>query len=156
MRQSQLIEKTLLRMLKNPLLGVDVEHYRAEHVGATNFTPYYQPDYLAINPGENATGVQYSPNPENPLRGVFCQAKRTPLQDKGGIYYTAQTHLFLLENPGEVFALDDRLPKRQDKFVVSGQTYYAIAPAVPCQSGSVIAAWKIELTLQRYTVTPDA
>lgn len=149
--QTELIARSLQQAIKNPLMGVDVQHYRAQLAPAPNFTPYGQPDYLSLNPGEFASGVEYA----SPvlLRGVFCQAKRQPYQDKGGIYYTAQTHLFLLENPGEIFVLDDRFPKRQDKFVISGATYYAIAPTFPCQSGETIAAWKIDLNIQRYPVT---
>lgn len=142
----------LQRVLTNPLLSVNVEHYQAQLVSPSNFTPYYQPDYLATNPGVFASGVEYAPNPNNPIRGTFCQAPRQSYQDKSGIYYVAQYNLFLIGDPGEIYILDDKYPKRQDKFVIQGRTYYAIAPAMPCQQGEIVAAYKIELNLQRYPV----
>jgi hypothetical protein len=126
---------------------------RSQLTAPENFTPYGQPDYLAADPGIHATGVKYMPSEKNPLRGVYCRAPIRPLQDKGGIYYQAQMELYLPDNPGEIYVLDDKYPKRQDAFEIAGQRYYAIAPATPCMSGEVIAAWKIELNLERYPVT---
>lgn len=139
-------------ILNNPLFGTPIAHYKAEHVGAGNFDRRGNPDYLAADPGDYATGVQYVANPDNPLKGIFCQAKRHPHQDKGGIYYVAQMEIYLTENLGDVFVLDGHYPKRQDRFIINGQTYYAVAPSLPCQIGAAIAAYKIELNVERYPV----
>lgn len=133
-------------------MGTNIEHYQAQTADGADFNRKGQPDWLASDPGVNATGVNFVANPGNPLRGVFCQAPRRPLQDKGGIYYTAQFELYLPVDLGEVFELSGDRPKRQDRFVIGGKTYYAIAPSMPCQAGDTVALFKIELNIERYPV----
>lgn len=143
----------LAQVVANPLIGATIQHFIAGYVAESNFSVYGQVDYLAPDAGQDQTGITYTANPNNPLRGVFCATSRRPVQDKGGIRYEAQPQIILLEDPGEVFAVDPKFPKRQDKFIVSGRTYYAAAPAFPCQMGDTIAGFRIDLALERYPVT---
>lgn len=138
-------------LVNNPLYGTPIYHHQAQ-IASADFNKQGQPDYLSANPGVHGSGINYVPNPANPLRGIFCPSPRKPYQDKGGIYYQAQMEIYLLDNIGEIFVLENDRPKRQDKFVINNQTYYCIAPAFPCQMGEAIAAWKIELNLERYPV----
>lgn len=143
----------LQNVINNPNFGSTILHYQAVHADSASFDKRGRPDYLAkTDPGIHATGVEYVANPDNPLRGIFCQAPRQPYQDVGGIYYTAQFELYLATNPGEIYKLDDNLPKRQDRFDVMGQSYYAIAPAMPCALGDTIGAWRIQLNVERFPV----
>jgi hypothetical protein len=151
--QGDIILRMLQSVAQNPLIGATIEHYFAQYVDDGSFTKYGQIDYLAQEVGQDQTGIKYVANPKNPIRGVFCSSGRRPVQDKGGIRYEAQPQIILLEDPGEVYSLDPEKPKRQDKFIVSGRTYYATAPAFPCQMGDTIAAFKIDLALERYPVT---
>lgn len=144
--------QAIQRMLQSTVYSATVMHYQAQLLDSGSYSDRGKPSYLAEDPGVFGSGVQYVPNPDNPLRGVFCPVKRTPYQDVGGIYYQAQAELYLATNPGEIYKLDDKYPKRQDRFDVLGQTYYAVGPAFPCSLGDAIAAWKIELNLERYPV----
>ena len=153
--QGEWIQQAIAQVIANPMFGTTVEHFQAQLVEPENYTKYGQPDYLAANPGDYAAGIQYIPNPANPLRGIFCRAKYNPYQDKGGIYLQAQAELYLPHDPGEVFVLDGKYPKRQDRFVISGGVYYAVAPTFPCQLGDTVAAFKIELSRERFPVRTD-
>ena len=145
--------QALQAVINNPNFGTTVYHYQAQHADPKAFDKRGRPDYLSkTDPGDYATGIEFVENPNNPLRGVFCQAPRQPYQDTGGIYYTAQFELYLAQDPGEIFSLDDKYPKRQDKFIVQGNTYYAIAPAMPCALGATVGAWRIQLNVERYPV----
>lgn len=142
----------LQNVIANPSFGTTVAHFQATHATGT-FDDRGRPDYLSkTDIGVNQTGVNYAPNPANPIRGVFCQAKRQPRQQPGGIYYDAQFELYVAENLGEVYRLFDDRPKLQDRFDIHGQSYYAIAPAMPCAVGDTVAAWQIQLNIQRYPV----
>ncbi len=144
--------QAIAQILSNPLFGTPFEHFQAQ-IAASSFNEKGQPDYLSFNPGAYNSGIEYIPNPANPLRGLFCQAPRRFNQQPDGIRYEATMELYVQVNLGQVFKVQDRFPKLQDKFVVNGQTYYAANPAFPCQMGEAIAAWKIELALERYPVT---
>lgn len=142
----------LSRVLVNSSFGTTVDHYQAQHVEPDAFDDQGRPDYLSSNSGFQDSGVEYIPNPENPLRGMFCPAPRRPVQEAAGVFYQAQMELYLTENLGDIFVLDDRYPKRQDAFEIAGRRYYAVCPATPCTLGDTTACWKIELSLERYPV----
>lgn len=144
--------QALKRAVQSPLYGTPFEHYQAQLAAPENFNDRGLPDYLAADPGVYSTGVNYTPNPKNPQRGIFCRAPFRPQQDVGGIYYVAQMSLYVFDDPGEVYKLDGTYPKRQDMFIINGQKYYATAPATPCQTGETIAAWQIDLNLERFPV----
>ncbi|MCD8487885.1 MAG: hypothetical protein LRZ84_14405 [Desertifilum sp.] len=139
-------------IVNNPLFGATIIHYQSVWVEATNFNREGQPNYLAWNPGIHETGIVYELNPANPLRGIFCQNKRRPSQDKNGIYYGGEFELYLTVDLGEVYVLDGKFPRKQDKFEIAGRTYYATSPVMPCQLGDTIAAYKIDLAIERYPV----
>lgn len=138
--------------IANTIYGTTVYHYQAQHAGAENYDSAGRPDYLAADSGVYGSGIVFVPNPQNPLKGIFCQAPRQPYQDVGGIYYTAQMELYLPVDLGPVFQLDGKYPKRQDRFEIHGRTYYAIAPSMPCMVGDTTGIWKIQLNLERYPV----
>ena len=140
------------RVLRTTSYSATVLHFQAVHTGESNYDDRGRPDYLAPNPGLYASGVEYVPNPNNPLKGMFCPSPRRPTQEVSGIYYAAQCDLYLPENIGEVFQVGEKYPKRQDRYEILGQVYYAIAPAFPCSLGDSIACWKIELNRERYPV----
>ena len=140
----------LHRALQHPFYGTPIAHYRATYPKNEEVTS--KPDYLAANPGDYGSGIVYVANIDNPLRGVFCQSPRKPVQEVAGIYYQAQADLYVMQDLGEVFALENDRPKRQDRFIINGQTYYAAAPSFPCMMGTTIALWKIDLVLERYPV----
>jgi hypothetical protein len=150
--QGELVLQVIKNAINHPLFGTPFEHHQAQHVAPNNFNDRGQPDYLAPDPGVYSTGITYVANPANPLRGIFCRAPYRPYQDVGGIYYQAQMNLHVLDELGDIFLLDGKYPKRQDKFVINGIDYYATAPATPCQMGETIAAWTIELNRERYPV----
>lgn len=143
----------LAQWINHPLMGTEIDHYRAEYTPPETFNQDGNPDYLAQSPGQQSSGIVYTPNPDNSLRAVFCPVSLRPIQDQAGIYYQGDMQIFLLEDLGEVYQLNDDKPKRQDKFIVQGQTFYASSPAFPCQQGSAIAAWQIYLARERYPVT---
>lgn len=144
--------QAIRNILSNPLFGTTVYHYRAELAPQANFNDRGQPDYLGASPGHFASGVVYTPNPNNPLKGAFCQIPRKPVQEVSGIYYQATHELIVLEDLGLVYELDGQYPKRQDAFDIAGYRWYATGPATPCQQGDVLVGWKIELNLERYPV----
>lgn len=151
MFNSQYLSQILARQVNHPLFGADIDHFRAEYAPDNTFAEG-NPDYLAANPGQQNTGVIYTPNEDNPLRGVFCPVPLQPVQAQGGIYYQGDMQIIVLQDLGEVFKLDEAKPKRQDKFVIQGNTFYASSPAFPCQQGSAIVAWQIFLSRERYPV----
>lgn len=151
--QGELVRRAIAQVIQNPLAGALALHYRAELADPSSFTRYGQPDYLGFDPGTYTTGVQYGQPIE--LRGIFCRAKLNPFLDKSGIRYQAEMNFYVPHDPGEVFVLDAKYPKRQDKFVISGGVYYATGPATPCQMGDTIAAWQIDLSRERYPVATD-
>lgn len=150
--ESGLAAQIVQQVLMSPSAGVPVIHWIAEHVNVASFNGRGQPDYLAPDAGLYQTGIRYTADPRNPLRGVLCRAPKVPNQDKGGIFYQAQMDLYLPVDPGAIFVLHEKLPKRQDRFDISGLILYATGPAMPCQQGEQIAAWKISLSLERYPV----
>lgn len=154
MFNSQVLSQQLAQWVNHPLFGTNIDHYRAEYAPPETFPDDSTPDYLAASPGQQLTGITYTPNENNPLRGVFCLAPVRPIQDVGGIYYQADMQIVLLEDLGDVFQLDESKPKRQDKFIIDGSTYYANSTSFPCQQGSAIVAWQIFLTKERYPVKP--
>jgi hypothetical protein len=153
--QGPFLRQAIANVINNPLFGATVYHYRALEATGANHNSLGQPDYLAPAPGLYDSGVDFEANPSNPLRGIFCRQKSNPYQDKGGIYYQAEAQLYLLDDPGELFILSDNRPKRQDKFVIAGGTYYATAPIFPCQMGDTVAAFQIFLSRERYPVRTD-
>lgn len=153
--QGSYLQSMIQQVLRSPYAGTVVEHYQAQVVGDQNFDKYGRADWLGESPGQDATGIRFVPNPNNPLRGIFCRAPYRPYQDKGGIYYQAEMELYLPEDIGEVFVLGENRPKRQDKFLISGGTYYATAPVMPCQAGETVAAFKISLSRERYPARTD-
>ena len=153
--QGDYLQSVVQRLMQLPYAGTVVQHYQAQLVEDGNFNKLGQPDWLGDAPGQDATGIQFVPNPANPLRGIFCRAPYRPYQDKGGIYYQAEMDLYLAQDIGEVFVLEENRPKRQDKFVISGGTYYATAPVMPCQAGETVAAFKISLSRERYPARTD-
>ena len=147
--------QAIAQILTNPLVGTPFEHFRAQWLDDSLYDNRGRPDYLAENSGEFQSGVQYIANPDNPLRGIFCPIARRPTQDKPGIFYEAQMQLFVTDDLGEVFTLDEgerSRPKLQDRFLINSQTFYATQPAFACMQGEAIAAWRIDLALQRYPV----
>jgi hypothetical protein len=153
--QGRFIRQAIATVIRNPLYGSTVFHYRARAAIAADYNTLGQPSYLAPEPGLYDSGVEYDANPENPLKGIFCRKKQNPFQDKGGQYYQGEAELYLLSDPGEVFVLSTDRPKRQDKFVIAGGTYYATAPAFPCQMGDTVAAFQVFLSRERYPVRTD-
>lgn len=154
-QQGCYINQLLQQIIKNPLVGTPIEHWQSQFVEIENFNAHGVPHYLSKESGEFSTGLRFVANPANPLRGVVCRAPWRPVQAVDGIHYTAQFELYLPIDLGEVFKLDDRLPKRQDRFVINGVDYYAIAPSLPCMAGETIGCWKIELNRGKYPVSPD-
>ena len=140
--------------IANGIHGTTVEHYQAQWV-EESFSERGTPDYLAGEAGEQGTGIRYTANPQNPLKGAFCPTQKRPVQGPEGQYYQADMELYLAKFPGDVYRLDDKKPKLQDRFVIQGQRYYAIAPAMPCTLGDSAAAWKILLTIERSPVGND-
>lgn len=153
--QSQWLQAMFRRVLQNPLAGTQINHFRAEWVDPVNFDDRGRADYLAADAGIYDSGVNYTPNPCNPLLGIFCAPRTRPTQDKAGMTYQAEMEIYLATDPGEVFVLDGTYPKKQDRFDINGTSWYAIAPALPCLSGSVTAMYKVQLTRQRYPVGPN-
>lgn len=153
--QGAFIRQAIANVIRNPMFGSTVYHYRAIPAGSADYNSLGQPSYLAPGPGVYASGVDYEQNPENPLKGIFCRQKQNPYQDKGGMYYQGEAQLYLLSDPGEVFTLSENRPKRQDKFVIAGGTYYATAPVFPCQMGDTVAAFQVFLSRERYPVRTD-
>lgn len=151
--QGQYLQAAISVILRNPLVGTPIYHYQAQHADSDQFNEIGQPDYLASDPGVFESGIQYVANPDNPIRGIFCARKLNPYQDKGGIYYQGEFEVYLPSDPGEVFILDDKYPKRQDKFVINGGNYYATAPVFPCLMGETVAAWQVFLSRERYPVS---
>jgi hypothetical protein len=141
----------LQSILNNPLFGTPFDHYQAQ-IASSSFNAKGQPDYLSLDPGVYNSGIQYVANTANPLRGVFCPAPRRANQQIDGIRYEASMELYTQVDLGQVFKVQEKFPKLQDKFVINGQAFYAANPAFPCQMGEAIAAWKIELALERYPV----
>jgi len=142
----------IANVLKRSPGATSIYHYQSELAEPSNFDDSYRPDYLAQDPGLYDSGVKYSPNPKNPLKGLFCPAKRNPFQALSGIYYQADIEIYLAEDPGPVFVLDGKYPKRQDAFEIVGQRYYATAPVFPCLQGDTVILWKISAALERYPV----
>jgi hypothetical protein len=153
--QGGYLQEVIARVLQSPYAGTPVEHHQAQLVEDENFTKYGQADWLGPAPGQDATGVTYVPNPDNPLRGIFCRAPYRPQQDRAGITYVGEMDLYLPKDPGEVFVLEGDRPKRQDKFIISGGVYYATAPVMPCQAGELAVAFKISLSRERFPVRTD-
>jgi len=149
---STLISRLLTQVVQNPLYGTPFEHYRAEWVDDTAFDERGRPNYLARSPGQDATGITFKANPENPLRGVFCPSPRKAMLDNRGMFFQSDFQLYVLEDLGTVYQIVENRPKLQDKFVINQQTCYAAQPAFPCVQGETVAAWKIDLVLQRYPV----
>lgn len=152
--QGIFLRQAIAQIVTNPLVGSTVYHWKAKPAKAT-FNDAGQPDYLSPQPGLFDSGVDYDPNPNNPLRGIFCRPKQTPFQDKGGIYYQGEASLYLVEDPGEVFVVVNSRPKRQDRFEIAGGVYYAVAPVLPCQMGDTVAAFQVFLSRERFGVKED-
>lgn len=150
--QSQYLQQAIANVFRLPYFGVPVCHFKASLVEDAAFDKYGKPDYLAADAGEFDSGVQYEPNPDNPLRGVYCKPSIRPNMDKGGIIYQAELDLYLPVDVGDVFVLEGDRPKRQDKFEIQGARYYATAPALPCQIGEVVSVWKIPISRERFPV----
>jgi hypothetical protein len=142
----------IANMLKRSLNATSILHFQSEWAPPANFDERGNPDYLAADSGVFDSGIRYRPNPQNPLKGIFCPAKRNPFQAVSGIYYQADVEIYVLEDLGSVFVLDGKYPKRQDAFEALGRRYYATAPAFPCAQGDLIVAWKISAALERYPV----
>lgn len=149
------LQAAIAQILRSPYAGTPVDHYWATLAGDENFDKYGKPDWLGESPGQDASGVRYEPNPDNPLRGLVCKAPYRPQQDRAGIIYVAEFELYLPHDPGEVFVLAGDRPKRQDKFLIQGGVYYATAPVFPCIAGEMVAAFKISLSRERYPVRTD-
>lgn len=153
--QAGWLQQVVGNVLQNPLLGTTILHFQAFLAGPENFNEQGKPDYLAPGAGLYGSGVRYTPNPKNPLRGVFCRKPLRPFQENAGIHYQAECEIYLPEDPGEVFILDDKYPKRQDRFEVAGGVYYATAPVFPCQIGDTVAAWQVSLSRERFPSRTD-
>jgi hypothetical protein len=153
--QGKFIRQAIANVIRNPLYGSTVYHYRAKVAVGADYNSLGQPGYLAPAPGVYDSGVEFEANPDNPLKGIFCRQKQNPFQDKGGQYYQGEAQLYLLSDPGEVFILSANRPKRQDKFVIAGGIYYATAPVFPCQMGDTVAAFQVFLSRERYPVRTD-
>lgn len=141
--------------IANSIYSATVLHFQASHVDSANFNERGRPDWLGVDTGEQGTGVTYTPNPNNPLKGIFCPAPKRPIQGPEGIYYQADMELYLANYPGDVFRLFDNRPKLQDRFDIHNQRYYATSPAMPCALGDNLAAWKIALIIERSPVGED-
>lgn len=150
--QSGYLQQTLTNLFKQPYFGTPVEHFKAELVAAESFDKYGKPDWMAQESGQYDSGIKFAPNPDNPLRGVYCRAPLRPNQEPAGITLQAEVDLYLPVDPGDVFVLHDDRPKLQDKFVIQGNVFYATAPVFPCQVGEAVALWKVSLSRERYPV----
>jgi hypothetical protein len=138
--------------INNPLHGATILRYLAANTQPEAHDSRGRPDYLSDDRGYQATGIQYVADPRNPYKGIFCRGRNTVLQLLAGIQYVSSHEIYLAEDPGEVYILDDHYPKRQDRFVIQNINYYATGPAEPCQLGDSIAAWKIGLNRERFPV----
>jgi hypothetical protein len=149
--QTDLIIASIRNAINHPLIGVPVLRYRAEFAADRNYDRHGNPHYLSPDATQDATGIIY-PEPPESIRGVFCPNSITAIQESAGQRIEVDANLFLVGDPGPVYQLSQNRPKRQDKFIISGATYYAATPAYPCSSGEVIGAYRISLARQRQEV----
>ncbi len=141
----------LSEMFKLAPNAVDVLHFRAQH--ATGYDCQGQVDYLSADPGEYGTGINWTANTANPLKGVFCRPQRRLCQGKDGVYFETTAELFVATDLGSIVQLfDGNKPKLYDRFEVLGQRYYATGRAHPCANGNSVGLWKIPLILERFPV----
>jgi hypothetical protein len=153
--QGIFIRQAIAAIASSPMVGTTVYHWKAVEAKQATYNEAGQPDYLAPTSGLFDSGIDYRPNPNNPLKGIFCRPKQTPFQDKGGIYYQGEASLYLVQDPGEVFVVVNDRPKRQDRFQIAGGIYYATAPVMPCQMGDTVAAFQVFLSRERFGVKED-
>lgn len=131
---------------------IDVLHYRASHAPASAFDCDDRPDYLSPSSGVQGTGIVYTPNTDNPIKGTFCPPKRVACQTKNGIVFQSIAELFVAVDLNPIYQLLPNRPKLHDRFDILGQKYYATGPALPCVRGPKVVTWKISLMLDQIDI----